>query len=64
MLPLTKQLSALSGQLWSRTLAGQRAGRIEMLLLHEFHSRKFIVPDKQSYKVGVGGWGLGVGVVM
>ncbi|PNW83953.1 hypothetical protein CHLRE_04g214350v5 [Chlamydomonas reinhardtii] len=50
VLPLTKQLSALSGQLWSRTLAGQRAGRIEMLLLHEFHSRKFIVPDKQSYK--------------
>ncbi|KAG2444014.1 hypothetical protein HYH02_009213 [Chlamydomonas schloesseri] len=50
VLPLTKQLSVLSGQLWSRTLAGQRAARIEMLLLHEFHGRKFIVPDKQSYK--------------
>ncbi|GLI66368.1 hypothetical protein VaNZ11_010151 [Volvox africanus] len=50
VLPLTKQLSVLSGQLWSRTLAGQRAQRIEMLLLHEFHSRKFITPDKQTYK--------------
>ncbi|EFJ41338.1 hypothetical protein VOLCADRAFT_107737 [Volvox carteri f. nagariensis] len=50
VLPLTKQLSVLSGQLWSRTLAGQRAQRIEMLLLHEFHGRKFITPDKQTYK--------------
>ncbi|GFR41815.1 hypothetical protein Agub_g2585, partial [Astrephomene gubernaculifera] len=50
VLPLTKQLSALSGQLWSRTLAGQRAQRIEMLLLHEFHGRKYLLPDKQSYK--------------
>ncbi|GLC52568.1 hypothetical protein PLESTB_000644200 [Pleodorina starrii] len=50
VLPLSKQLSVLSGQLWSRTLAGQRAQRIEMLLLHEFHRRKFICPDKQTYK--------------
>ena len=52
-LPLTKQLSNLSGSLWSRTLAGQRAQRIEMLLLHEFHDRKFILPDKLTTKV----WG-------
>ncbi|GAX83060.1 hypothetical protein CEUSTIGMA_g10486.t1 [Chlamydomonas eustigma] len=49
-LPLTKQLTNLSGSLWSRTLAGQRAQRIEMLLLHEFHARKFILPDKLSQK--------------
>ena len=52
-LPLTKQLSNLSGSLWGRTLAGQRAQRIEMLLLHEFHDRKFILPDKLTTKV----WG-------
>lgn len=46
MLPLTKQLSVVSGSLWSKTLQGARAQRIEMLLLHEFHARKFILPDK------------------
>ncbi len=59
MLPLSKQLSVLSGHVWSRTLAGQRAQRIEMLLLHEFHSRKFILPDKMTFKVCVVG-GLAV----
>lgn len=27
-------------------MQGARAQRIEMLLLHEFHDRKFILPDK------------------
>jgi DNA polymerase alpha subunit A len=44
--PLTMQLSNLSGFLWARTLQGNRAQRIEMLLLHEFHRRKFLLPDK------------------
>lgn len=44
--PLTLQLSNISGFLWSRTLQGNRAQRIEMLLLHEFHARKFLLPDK------------------
>lgn len=51
VLPLTRQLSNLSGSLWSKALQGQRAQRIEMLLLHEFHQRKFMLPDKLSIKV-------------
>ncbi|KAI8620567.1 DNA polymerase family B-domain-containing protein [Chytriomyces sp. MP71] len=47
VLPLTKQLTALAGNLWSRTImAGSRADRNEYLLLHEFHNKKYIVPDK------------------
>lgn len=45
-LPLTKQLTNLAGNLWSRTMSGGRAERNEYLLLHEFHQRKFICPDK------------------
>jgi DNA polymerase alpha subunit A len=48
VLPLAKQLANLSGSLWSRVLQGARAQRIEWLLLHEFHARKFILPDKLS----------------
>lgn len=36
VLPLTRQLTAISGSLWSHTLRGQRAERIEYLLCHEF----------------------------
>eukprot|EP00775_Hariotina_reticulata_P008338 gene8338-8523_t len=50
VLPLTKQLSVVSGSLWSKTLQGARAQRIEMLLLHEFHERKFILPDKLTQR--------------
>jgi DNA polymerase alpha subunit A len=46
VLPLSKVVSNISGGVWNRTLAGARAQRIEMLLLHEFHSRKFLLPDK------------------
>ncbi|KAJ3412036.1 DNA-directed DNA polymerase alpha catalytic subunit pol1 [Chytridiales sp. JEL 0842] len=49
VLPLTKQLTNLAGNLWSRTiLAGSRADRNEFLLLHEFHNKKYIVPDKMN----------------
>lgn len=54
VLPLTRQLSNLSGSLWSKALQGQRAQRIEMLLLHEFHHQKFMLPDKLSIKVIAG----------
>ena len=55
VLPLTKQLTNLAGNLWSRSLKGARAERIEYLLLHEFHRTsvppytKFIVPDKAGW---------------
>ena len=45
-LPLTRQLTELCGNVWSKTLGGQRAQRIEFLLLHEFHARKHLVPDR------------------
>ncbi|KAI9348733.1 putative DNA polymerase alpha catalytic subunit [Zopfochytrium polystomum] len=49
ILPLTKQLTNLAGNLWSRTImAGSRADRNEFLLLHEFHNKKYVVPDKHS----------------
>jgi DNA polymerase alpha subunit A len=50
VLPLSRQLTNLSGFQWAKVLRGGRAQRIEYLLLHEFHSRKFMVPDKQSYQ--------------
>eukprot|EP01004_Peranema_trichophorum_P008566 NODE_731_length_2409_cov_63.216098_g627_i0.p1 GENE.NODE_731_length_2409_cov_63.216098_g627_i0~~NODE_731_length_2409_cov_63.216098_g627_i0.p1 ORF type:complete len:763 (-),score=155.22 NODE_731_length_2409_cov_63.216098_g627_i0:121-2409(-) len=46
-IPLTKRLTSIAGNLWSKTLTGSRAERIEYLLLHKFHVQKFIVPDKR-----------------
>ncbi|KAK1300169.1 DNA polymerase alpha catalytic subunit [Acorus calamus] len=48
ILPLTRQLTNISGNLWGRTLQGARAQRVEYLLLHAFHAKKYIVPDKIS----------------
>lgn len=50
VVPLTKQLSNIAGNLWSKTLGHTRAQRVEYLLLHEFHARKHIVPDRLSAK--------------
>ena len=47
VLPLTKQLTNLSGNLWARSLGSARAERIEYLLLHEFTRRGYVVPDKE-----------------
>jgi len=49
-IPLTKQLTNVSGNLWHRTMRGARAERIEYLLLHEFHSAKYIVPEKKPFE--------------
>lgn len=46
VIPLSCQLTSLSGNLWTRTMRGGRAERIEYLLLHEFHQRKFVTPEK------------------
>jgi DNA polymerase alpha subunit A len=46
VIPLTKQLTNLAGNLWSRTMVGARAERNEFLLLHEFHKAKYICPDR------------------
>jgi len=47
VVPLTKQLTNIAGNLWFRSLQNARAERNEMLLLHEFYQRKFICPDKK-----------------
>ncbi|KAJ1850758.1 DNA-directed DNA polymerase alpha catalytic subunit pol1, partial [Coemansia sp. RSA 2703] len=53
-LPLTRQLTALAGNLWARTLMGARAERNEHLLLHEFYRARFIRPDRAVFG-GAGG---------
>ncbi|KAJ4866956.1 DNA polymerase alpha catalytic subunit [Raphanus sativus] len=51
VLPLTLQLTNISGNLWGKTLQGSRAQRTEYYLLHTFHSRKYILPDKISQRM-------------
>jgi len=54
ILPLSKQLTNIAGNLWSQTLKSNRAGRTEYLLLHEFHRLKFVVPEKRQGKNDAG----------
>jgi DNA polymerase alpha subunit A len=49
VLPLTKQLTCIAGNLWSHTLKSNRAERTEYLLLHEFHRLKFLPPEKRRF---------------
>ena len=58
IIPLTKQLTNLAGNLWTRTLRGGKAERNENLLMHEFFRArhdcdgtptKFLLPDKKGY---------------
>ena len=48
ILPLTKQLTCIAGNIWSHTLGGNRAERTEYLLLHEFHQLKYLPPEKKK----------------
>jgi len=50
VLPLSKQLTCIAGNLWARTMKGHRAERNDFLLLHEFHQLKYIVPEKETAK--------------
>ncbi|XP_034779899.2 DNA polymerase alpha catalytic subunit-like isoform X3 [Acipenser ruthenus] len=50
VLPLALQITNIAGNVMSRTLMGGRAERNEYLLLHAFHERDYIVPDKQVFK--------------
>jgi len=52
VLPLTKQLTNIAGNLWWQTLKSNRAVRTEYLLLHEFHRLKYLPPEKQKRESG------------
>jgi DNA polymerase alpha subunit A len=47
IIPLTKQLTTIAGNLWFRSLQNARAERNEWLLMHEFYSKGFLCPDKK-----------------
>ncbi|KAL4480258.1 hypothetical protein ABPG74_020774 [Tetrahymena malaccensis] len=55
IIPLTKQLTSICGNIWMGSLQNQRAERNEMLLLHKFNQLNYVYPDNfknlpESYK--------------
>ncbi|KAM0674306.1 DNA-directed DNA polymerase alpha catalytic subunit pol1 [Gurleya vavrai] len=50
ILELSKQMTEISGNLLARTMANQRAERIEFFLLHEMFERKYLFPEKSLCK--------------
>jgi len=59
-LPLTRQLTCIAGNLWSKTIRGNRADRNEYLLLHEFYKLDYIVPEKKKTKEKMGKYSGGL----
>ncbi|XP_037135270.1 DNA polymerase alpha catalytic subunit [Syngnathus acus] len=50
VLPLALQITNIAGNIMSRTLMGGRSERNEYLLLHAFHDKNYIVPDKPYFR--------------
>lgn len=48
ILPLALQITNIAGNTLSRTLSAGRAERNEYLLLHAFHNKGYITPDKRA----------------
>jgi DNA polymerase alpha subunit A len=49
ILPLTKELTNIAGNLWIKSLQNSRAERNEMLLMHEFFQQNYLFPDKYQF---------------
>lgn len=50
VLPLALQITNIAGNLMGRTLQGGRSERNEFLLMHAFHEKSYIVPDRKLWK--------------
>lgn len=47
IIPLTKYITNICGNIWNRTLQTNRSERIAYLLLHDFYNLEYILPEKK-----------------